>query len=143
MKLLQNALRIEEDSKITYLNSVHRHDYVGYSFKGSESNFIFIDGGCEYRRCGGRFDLFWKNIEDWSLTTKDNFKKRANRLLWGHTNPNGTGEFKYSLIKDLELTHLINIKNYLAENGWENSLHYKVVSYWINQKQKQDDGFSL
>lgn len=135
MKLLQNALRIEENGKVSYLNSVHRHDFVSYTFQNGHE--LFLDGGLDYRRVGGYY-LEDVRITNWSLTTKDNFNKRANKLLWGHyENPDGTGKFKYSCIKDLGQMHLINIRNYLTENGQENSLHYKVVCYWTIEKAKK------
>lgn len=136
MRLLQNALRIKEGDRISYLKSSHRHDYVAYEFKTGE--YIAVDGGNCYRRLVGNFED--KRITDWSLTTKDNFQKRANRLLWGgYANKNGTGEFKYSPIKDLSLSHLYGIKDYLEKRKQESGLNYKVVCYWIGKKEALAD----
>jgi hypothetical protein len=132
-KIIQNAVKITENGKITYLVSSHVHDFNTYQFQDGKT--ISVDGGIGefgYLRKVG--DLFDKRIEDFSLVENDDFNKIKHRLLWGHYNKDGTGDLRYSLVKDLTKTHLKAIlKEY---KGQLDVFREKTIRYWLNFNKK-------
>ena len=105
-KILQNALKITEAQKVSYLVSSHRHDFRSYDFQNGGS--IFIDGGCDYFRRGAGGEEMPKeaSVEDFSLSETDSFEKVKERLVWGSYGKTGKEELKYLPLYECETSHL-------------------------------------
>lgn len=123
-KIIQNAVKITEEDKETFLVSANRHDFVSYQFKDGSS--FFIDGGKEYLRRGGTF-LKDPRIENYSLDENHSFLVIKEKLLWGTRGKDGQGELTYKPIKDLDKDHLIAI----LETQNVSELYKEVINYWI------------
>jgi len=124
-KIIQNAVKITENGKITYLVSSHVHDFKSYQFQ--DGSYYSVDGGdCYLKRVG---TIGNKNIEEFSLGEKDNFNKIKHQLLWGHYNKDGSGNLRYSPIKILIKAHLKAIlKEY---KGQLDPIREKTIRYWL------------
>jgi hypothetical protein len=125
--IIQNAIKITENDKITYLISRHRHDFVPYEFEdGAE---IFIDGGCgpdSYLRRGGNWN---KNIEEFSLYNDTEIGIIRDKLLWGVLI---NGQTVWKPLKELSKDHLENI---LRDYKEKLSYYYvETIEYWIKNK---------
>ena len=134
-KIIQNAVKITEDGKVTYLISTHRHHFDRYDFKTGES--IAVDGGQNYIKRSISQYLKGENIENYNLNDDFPFDIIATKLLWGHYKKDGTGPLKYSPFAELTLDHLKAILDYndkLAIGLSE--LQIKVINHWITEKSK-------
>lgn len=132
-KILQNAVKITEKGKITYLNSTHRHDFVAYEFENGQQ--YAIDGGINYfkRSCGNLPNGV--KIEDYSLN--DDSPNIKEFLLWGHRGKDGKSPLKYAPFAELELDHLRAILEYKDKfNIPLADIQIEVINYWIEQKSK-------
>lgn len=133
--IIQNALKITEKGKVTYIRSSHRHDFVSYRFK--DGSTIFTDGGNSYTRRGG-IGIKPKNkdteVEDFSLTSESFIDEIRAKLLWATNGPKGDKPTKVLPIKDLALDHLQAILHNMLNI---NPIHQSVVKYWILEKQKK------
>lgn len=131
-KILQNAVKITEKGKVTYLQSIHRHDFVQYKFKNGYT--VNYDGGTSYFKRGfGGPDLeSGDKIEDYSLTEDSSFEDCCKRLLWGSRGRDGKSPLKYAPFAELELDHLKAILDYNAKLAVGLSdLQIKVINHWI------------
>ena len=140
-KILQNAVKITENGKISYLNSFNRHDYRSHTF--SDGSTIYVDGGCclanggYYTRSNGPYDRPGK-CEDWILLRDSPIEEIRVKLLWGHRGKDGKSPLKYAPFAELELDHLKAILVYkdkfhipLAD------IQIEVINYWITIKENE------
>lgn len=131
--IIQNALKITENGKTTYLPSTHVHHYNRYEFQ--DKSFVAVDGGCDYFRRGSSGDLSGKNIEDYSLNDIDQFSEIADKILWGTRGKSGKEPVKYLPFAELELSHLKAILEYADKlQPGLSELQKKVINFWIDKK---------
>jgi hypothetical protein len=137
--LFQNALKITDQGKVTYLNSFFRHDYV--SHKLSDGTSVFIDGGCiladggHYSRSNVRLprNSGGIKIENFSISEDTRLSSVFHRLLWGTRGKKGDEPLHYVPLQHCELGHLRNI---LANSQGISPLHKFTIGYWINKKEQ-------
>lgn len=129
-KIIQNALKITEGKKVTYIKSLHTHDFVCYTFKNGGD--VFTDGGCSYIRRGGTEDIP-KNVkvEDWSLTESDSYDTIKERLVWGTYGKKGNRKLKYVPLTKLTKSHLENILKDYSGKGLH-PLYEQVINDILN-----------
>ncbi len=131
--IIQNALKITEGDKVTYIKSAHRHDFVSYEFAGG--GMTFTDGGNSYIRRGGT-EIKRENVavDDFSLEDISNIDDIRGKLLWGSRGVNGDEELTYSPIKNLTIDHLRAILDNVENIA---PLHKNVIEHWILDKQNE------
>jgi hypothetical protein len=125
--ILQNAVKITEDGKVTYLVSSHRNHYNSYTFADGE--FFAVDGGNDYIRRGFSQNLEGKSIENYNLGTDSPENELVEKLLWGTRGRSGKDKLTYLPLISLSQEHLQNI---LKDNDEEKfvtplSEHYLFV----------------
>lgn len=134
MSILQNALKVTDNGKVTYLKSCNRHDFVNYDFVNGGT--VFIDGGLDYFRFGAtKVKDENVKIEDFGLTSESCIDEIREKLLWGTNGLKGDQPTKYLPIKELTLEHLQAIITNMLNI---NPMHQSVVKYWILQKQNKN-----
>ena len=132
--IIQNAVKITEEGKVTYLPSIHRHHYNQYKFKNG--NTFAVDGGTDYFRRGfgkdfGKYSI----VEDYCLTDESTRYDIFDRLLWGSRGKSGKDAVKYLPFRELELSHLKAILAYNDKLAKKLSdMQIGVIRYWIEQK---------
>ncbi len=134
-KILQNAAKITEKDKTTYLNSTYRHDFTCYEFENGQR--YCLDGGTSYlkRGCGNIPDGV--KIENYSVDENSIPFEIRHKLMWGSCGRDGKEPLKYAPFAELQLDHLRAILQYndkLAVGLSEMQL--KVINYWITEKSK-------
>lgn len=131
--IIQNALKITENGKTTYLPSTHVHHYNQYNF--SDGSWVVVDGGKDYFKRGQSGDLSDKDIEDYSLNDIDEFSEIAFKLLWGTRGKSGKDALKYLPFRGLEQSHLKAILDYADKLKPELSeIQKRVINFWIDKK---------
>lgn len=136
--IIQNGVKITEDNKITYLVSSHVHHFNTYTFK--DGSFYAVDGGTDYARRAHKLDKDREyNIENWCLNDNTEFNIIKDKLLWGTRGKSGKEKLTYKLIKDLELTHLLNIIRDINNGKLAgiSEIHLKVIKYWAEVRGKE------
>ncbi len=134
-KILQNAVKIIEEDKITYLVSTHRYHFNEYKFKSG--GVYHVDGGKDYFKRGSGGDFGGGKVEDWSLTEADSFDECCFKLAWGSRGKDGKQPLKHLPFARLELDHLRAILDYSNKLAFGLSdLQIEVINYWIEQKTK-------
>ena len=137
--IIQNAAKITEDKKITYLISRHRHDFVTYTFKNSK-DYIGIDGGNDYlKRCNIMPDLSAKRpnylYEDYSLYEDSNFQLEiVPKLMWGTRGKNGNKELIYKPLMCLTRAHLKAILK--TQEQIKDTTYEKVINHILENGYK-------
>lgn len=135
LKILQNAVKITEKDKVTYLNSTHRHDFVAYEFENGEQ--YHLDGGTDYIKRGCGSIPGGAKIEDYSLKESSIPFEIRHKLMWGSRGKDGKRPLKYAPFAELELDHLKAILDYSSKLAVGLSdLQIGVINYWIKQKSK-------
>ncbi len=102
--IYQNAVKITEGDKVTFLISRNVHDFRMYKFADGRHEY-FVDGGLEYLRRGGDAPEDCK-IEDYSLNSEDSEEDIIMRTLWGTRGKSGKEPLQYKLMVTLELDHI-------------------------------------
>lgn len=97
--LVQSAIITPDGTRLV---SKHRHDFVSY--RESNGDRYFIDGGLTYKRIGGNIDA----VRDDSIVTDDHFLARE-LLVWGTYGKDGNEELRYVPVCDLTIAHIHNI----------------------------------
>lgn len=135
-RILQNALKITEQGKVTYLISTHQHHCNAYTLASGGS--VFVDGGREYfrRSCipttQASDDI---TVEDWSLMEDDSRNRIYDRLLWGSRGKDGKQPLTFSPFKILEKTHLQAILEYADKLSIPLSpIQLETIRHWLEQK---------
>ena len=123
--IIQNAVRILEGNEPSYLISSNRHDFKTHTFEDGTS--ISVDGGNDYIRRCGNFEVKGIKYEDWSLDDSAPFKTIKDRLLWGTYGKNGKGPFKYVRLVECETEHLQAILTYKYPPNKPLNPLYKMV----------------
>ncbi len=130
--IIQNAVKITEDGKETFLVSSSVHHFNQYTFK--DGSTFAVDGGKEYlRRVGNLTDP--RTREGYSLNDDDHFDVIKRWLLWGTRGKSGQEKMEYVPLFECSTPHLQAIlKDFLGgrygqdnketfQSGW----HYKVI----------------
>ena len=98
----------------TILHSRHRHDYCEH-FDAVSKEWYILDGGSDYQRCS----INTVPPEDLTLYADDPHEKIREVFIWKSYGKNfSQPEGVYTLLKDLEDDHLVNIiatQTYLPE----------------------------
>jgi hypothetical protein len=137
--IIQNAVKITEGKKITYLISTHRHDFVTYTFKNSKE-YIGIDGGTGYlKRCNIKPDLSAPKpnyeYEDYSLYEDSNFQLEIiPKLLWGSRGKNGDEKLTYKPLMCLTRAHLKAILK--TQERIKGTIYEKVIKHILENGYK-------
>lgn len=127
MNILQNAIKITDNGKTVFLQSIHCHDYVSHTL--TDGQVVAVDGGRDYlRRIGPIND---HGIEDYSLTDEMPMETIADRLLWGTRGKNGDQPLTYMLLKDCSKAHLKAILEHCLNI---NPLHKQVIEILLTKE---------
>lgn len=99
------------------LVSRHRHDY-----STCECESITIDGGFDYLKLDSESP---DNISIFQVTELDPFETIRAHIEWGSRGEDGKGPLKFIKLKDMEVTHIENLKQYFKKNNIEasNNIH--------------------
>jgi hypothetical protein len=101
--IIQNAVKITEDGKETFLVSSSVHHFNQYTFK--DGSTFAVDGGKEYLRRVG--DLNDSRVSDfYSLNDTQPFHVIKELLLWGTRGKSGQEKVRYILLWKCSTPHL-------------------------------------
>lgn len=124
--IIQNAIKINEKGKVTYIKSHHRNDFQGYTFENGA--YYFTDGGTDYLRRGHSGELEENCVvEDFSIGSNDNISKMIERFLWKRAGKPET------LLKYLTKQHLEAILK--TQDQIKNTICEKVILEILKNKQ--------
>lgn len=129
-QIIQNAAKVTDNGKITYIQSCHVHDFRRYDFDNGKDWFA-VDGGKEYARRAYSSSQILENVENYCLYSDSPQKDIQDKLLWGSL---ANGEVIFRPIKELTMEHLQAILDTQHGIG---ALHKKIITYWLLQKTKQ------
>lgn len=127
-KIIQNAVKITEDGKTTYLISHHTHNFVSYAFKDNDE--VFVDGGKDYLRRGcspSKHNAF----EEFSLSEESSQDEIIKKFLWKFEKQDYKPLIECS-IKELEKL-LIIYQSYLECGGLSNLRIFNAIKFRRNQ----------
>lgn len=139
--IIQNAVRIVEGDKVTYLVSSHRHDYNRYEFKNGAT--YAVDGGREYfrRSFSGTHECQADSlVENYNLSLDSDRASILNKLLWGTPAPISEDPLVYFPVKELTISHLVGILAYFKEFRGHirplDELRRSVINHWLEKKSQ-------
>jgi hypothetical protein len=131
MDLIQNAIKVIEKGKTTYVASVSRHHFNQYTF--ADGSFVFVDGGNDYCRRGGTKGKNTKAIvADFCLTRNDSINTIKEKLLWGTSGPKGDQPTKYVPLSELETDHLNKILDLSIS-----PLYAYIIGLILNEREQK------
>lgn len=132
-KLIQNAVYVPEKDR--YYKSGNVHDFVHVELEDGKS--FFLDGGTEYLRRGGDFELFMNGrVQERNLHEDSPADEILDRFLWGTYGLEGSNERKWVLIKDCSADHLEAILK--TQRHIKGKLVEKIVQYWLDKKREKE-----
>jgi len=125
--LLRNSLRCMRCD--TEIISRHKHDFVCCN---CEENGICVDGGITYQRIVLKGDTYM--YQNTSVYDDGKHETRRNNMCWGVNFDklmNRLPETEWTLIKDLETSHIENIlsKGFVKENPFYTEVFTNELSY--------------
>jgi hypothetical protein len=127
--IIQNAIYVPE--KDLYVISGHCHDYREITLDDGKT--FMIDGGRDYFRSGGDFDLLTSGrVIKFHLESTDSFtEKIVPMLLWGNRGINGDQPVSFRPLESYTTDHLKAIK----ANCPNASRYHKLVVHHILYKR--------
>jgi hypothetical protein len=126
--IIQNAIMIVEDwPEVSFLVSVHVHDYQSHTFHDGTS--VAVDGGHDYiRRCyPPKMKGYGTKYMDYSLDDQEPFDTIKHKLLWGTRGKDGFQPLKWVRLIDCDAKHLQAILDYPYTVGKQLHPIYKEV----------------
>jgi hypothetical protein len=123
--IIQNAVRIVDGDKESFVISTHRHDFRSHEYEAGKS--VSVDGGNEYFRRAGNFEDRGTKWFDWNIDDNTPFKTIKERLLWGTRGKSGTEPLKYVRLVKCETDHLQSILTYPYPKDKPLNPLYKMV----------------
>ena len=130
--LIQNAIYITTQDR--YIQSTYTHDFVQYTH--TDDRWIAIDGGLDYSKMVGHFDLLKEGIvRNVVLDEKSTHSEIYENLLWGTRGKKGDKPLEYRAIKSFKRSHLRAIKKNCAY--YMSAVHLDTVKYWLKKKYNE------